>query len=368
LRDLDGSPLRQFRNLGENTTAANWSFHRDYVYRGGALLAAHTPQGLHHFHLDHLGSPRLITGANGTTLAQHLYFPFGEEATNPGQDDEALQFTGHERDDLDLGAATTRDLDYMHQRYHSPHLGRFLSFDPIGGTEFNPQSWNRYAYTLGNPLKYTDPLGLFPFEAVGQIGQDLLQCLAHGGCDFIDVTAEDPGYDPLTGVSGYFDLVQGSAFTLGLSGALGGGGLGGGRDFELSFSERVLSSIPTGLAQTTGDAVVGFGDTLSFGLTDLYRTEVGLSHTINEGSGAYVTGQVAGVAHGLALGGAGAVRASASTRLFGRNTFMNTGRRLRIGHSGHKNKTYFSIRGELVDRAARGKDVHIDLWRINRPR
>jgi len=105
LRDLDGSPLRQFRNLGENTTAANWSFHRDYVYRGGALLAAHTPEGLHHFHLDHLGSPRLITGANGTTLAQHLYFPFGEEATNPGQDDEALQFTGHERDDLDLGAA-----------------------------------------------------------------------------------------------------------------------------------------------------------------------------------------------------------------------------------------------------------------------
>jgi hypothetical protein len=203
----------------------------------------------------------------------------------------------------------------MHQRYHSPHLGRFLSADPLGGLLTSPQSWNRYSYTVGNPLKYTDPEGLFPIEAVGQIGQDFLQCLLNGGCDFIDVMGEDPGYDPLTGVSGYFDLVQGSAFTLGLSGALGGGPGGG---FELSFSERVLSSIPTGLAQTTGDAVVGFGDTISFGLTDLYRTEVGLANTINEDSGAYLTGQVVGVAHGVALGGAGAARAGGYSALFRR--------------------------------------------------
>jgi hypothetical protein len=63
-----GAPLRQFRNVGVNTTSANWSFHRDYVYRNGGLLAAYTPEGLHHFHLDHLGSPRIIIGANGTTL------------------------------------------------------------------------------------------------------------------------------------------------------------------------------------------------------------------------------------------------------------------------------------------------------------
>jgi hypothetical protein len=41
-------------------------------------------------------------------------------------------------------------------------LGRFLSFDPVGGNPAAPQSWNRYAYVLGNPLKYTDPHGLFP--------------------------------------------------------------------------------------------------------------------------------------------------------------------------------------------------------------
>lgn len=53
-----------------------------------------------------------------------------------------------------------QDLDYMHARYCSPVLGRFVAVDPVGGKQTAPQSWNRYAYVLGNPLKYTDPFGL----------------------------------------------------------------------------------------------------------------------------------------------------------------------------------------------------------------
>jgi RHS repeat-associated protein len=349
LRDLDASPLRELRSVGGNNSGA-WSLHRDYVHGPAGLLAAVTPQGTRHFHPDHLGSPRIVTNTAKTTLARHEYFPFGEEATSPTQDDHRLKFTGHERDDLDL-TGTTGDLDYMHARYFSQQLGRFWSVDPLGGNEVNPQSWNRYAYTLGNPLKYTDPLGEFPWEAVGQIGMGQLQCLINGGCDFIEVTGEDPegNYDPLTGVSGYLDLVGGSAMMLRLSGASGDG-----RGYELSISERVLSAIPTGLAQTTGEALVGFGDTVSFGLTGLYRSEAGLSNTIDEESGAYLTGQVAGVAHGVALGGAAAARAGGGYSVIFRRypraggggmTVEKSGRRV-FGIDWHK----FKLGGKEVNR------------------
>ena len=41
----------------------------------------------------------------------------------------------------------------MHARYYSPQLGRFFSFDYIGGNPYWPGSWNRYAFALGSPLK-----------------------------------------------------------------------------------------------------------------------------------------------------------------------------------------------------------------------
>lgn len=48
----------------------------------------------------------------------------------------------------------------MHARYFSAHLGTFHSVDTVGGASDLPQSWNRYAYVLGNPLQYVDPFGL----------------------------------------------------------------------------------------------------------------------------------------------------------------------------------------------------------------
>ncbi len=52
-----------------------------------------------------------------------------------------------------------QDLDYMHARYCSPYLGRFLTTDPAWGYPGQPQTWNLYAYAAGNPLKYVDPTG-----------------------------------------------------------------------------------------------------------------------------------------------------------------------------------------------------------------
>jgi len=158
LRDLGGEVLREYRQ-----GPSGWEWRRDYVYRGAQLHAAaeSNDQGgedVFHFHLDHLGTPRQITNAFGTQVAFHSYYPFGREATSSLQSKFSKKFTGHERDEN--GPDVTGDLDYMHARYCSPTLGRFLSFDPIGGNRRSSQSWNRYSYVLNNPVNLIDPFGL----------------------------------------------------------------------------------------------------------------------------------------------------------------------------------------------------------------
>jgi len=46
-----------------------------------------------------------------------------------------------------------------HARNQEFNLARFLSPDKVGGTPADPQGWNRYSYTLNNPLKHVDPDG-----------------------------------------------------------------------------------------------------------------------------------------------------------------------------------------------------------------
>ncbi len=193
VRDLDGKVLRDYKNLG-----GSWSVDRDYVYRGDQLLAAVTPTGVQHFHLDHLGSVRFITNASGQGLAYHAYFPFGEEATNPTKDTERMKFAGHERDLANTSSAAD-DLDYMHARFCNPQLGRFLRVDPKGRHEAlkAPQSWNRYSYTNGNPLKYVDPTGELLIPATGQFSEDDLDLLASietssNGREALDIIISSP--------------------------------------------------------------------------------------------------------------------------------------------------------------------------------
>jgi hypothetical protein len=53
---------------------------------------------------------------------------------------------------------------YFNARYYSQTLGRFVSADSIVPGAGEPQAFNRYAFVLNNPLKYTDPTGHEPCE------------------------------------------------------------------------------------------------------------------------------------------------------------------------------------------------------------
>jgi RHS repeat-associated protein len=66
-------------------------------------------------------------------------------------------FTGKERD-------AESGLDYFGARYYGSSMGRFMSPDPAGLSAVklaNPQTWNWYAYVQNNPLRYTDPTGMY---------------------------------------------------------------------------------------------------------------------------------------------------------------------------------------------------------------
>ena len=66
------------------------------------------------------------------------------------------KFTGYERDS---GTGET-GLDYANFRYYSSVQGRFMSVDLLGGSTSVPQSLNRFAYVLNDPINLTDPMGL----------------------------------------------------------------------------------------------------------------------------------------------------------------------------------------------------------------
>ncbi|HSY52626.1 MAG TPA: RHS repeat-associated core domain-containing protein [Thermoanaerobaculia bacterium] len=166
VRGPDNKVLREFTSLEPNgspglpTTARQWS--KDYVWRDGLLLASVSastsgPPITEHFHLDHLGTPRLVSNDNGVQMAIHAYYPFGAELNlSPETPVELMKFTGHERDQL---ASNPNTLDYMHARFEMATMGRFLSVDPVLGGPGSPQTWNRYTYTGNNPIKGTDPTG-----------------------------------------------------------------------------------------------------------------------------------------------------------------------------------------------------------------
>ena len=158
MRDFGGKVLRTFVS-----SPSGVGLSKTYVHRGESLVAAidneadDVPVTSHHS-TDHLGTPRLETAMTGALNQKWKYFPFGEEAIPASQEGTLLRFTGHERDIFNPGGPAD-DHDYMHARFSSPLTGRFLSVDTVQGKPRRPQSWNRYAYALGNPLKYVDPDG-----------------------------------------------------------------------------------------------------------------------------------------------------------------------------------------------------------------
>jgi RHS repeat-associated protein len=142
----DGTPLAETNSSG---TTLN-----EYIFFNGNRVARRDSSGnVYYYFPDHLGTTKTLTTSAGVVCYDADFTPFGHENAYITTCSQNYKFTGLERD-------SETGLDHtLHRKYDST-LGRWLTPDPKRGNPFNPQSWNRYAYVLDNPINFTDPYGL----------------------------------------------------------------------------------------------------------------------------------------------------------------------------------------------------------------
>lgn len=118
---------------------------------------------------DVQGTTRAVMNNNGSSsaiIARHDYLPFGEELWADGVVRTTTQKYGATDAIRQKYGLTERDdatgLDHTWWRKYESFSGRWTSPDPYNGSMSigDPQTLNRYAYTLNDPVNIIDPSGL----------------------------------------------------------------------------------------------------------------------------------------------------------------------------------------------------------------
>jgi RHS repeat-associated protein len=121
---------------------------------------------------DNQASTQLTVDAATGTPSRRRYLPFG------AQNGETDLPSGTDRGFLGKAEDDTTGLSILGARMYDATLGRFLSPDPLT-TPFSPQTLNAYAYSLNNPIAYSDPTGLSCDMSFDSHGNPVMS----GSCD-----------------------------------------------------------------------------------------------------------------------------------------------------------------------------------------
>jgi RHS repeat-associated protein len=216
------------------------------IYWDGQLVAHRSFEALTYFdHQDTLGTDRIRTNYGGWVAATYLSLPWGDGYTatvnNAGADQDNEHYAGLERD-------AESGTEHAQFRNYASVQGRWLAPDSYMGSYdlSNPQSMNRYAYVLNNPLSFADPSGL----------EECLDdpCVGGGGggggfCDPFWGDCGGGGCDPL------WDDCGGGGWPVGG----GGGGYGGG-----ASGSSGVGNGPLHLEPNWGKDPGSFGESLGF--------------------------------------------------------------------------------------------------------
>jgi len=117
---------------------------------------------------DHLGSTSLTTNNSGGLISELRYKPWGETRYTSGTTATNYRYTGQREE-------STFGLYFYNARWYDPYLNHFTQPDTIVPDPTNPQSYDRYAYALNNPIRYNDPSGHKECESEDDNGQCLNQ-------------------------------------------------------------------------------------------------------------------------------------------------------------------------------------------------
>jgi RHS repeat-associated protein len=147
-----------------------------------SILGKNSPNPrVNYFEFDGLGSVADTTDSTENIMDKFRYDPYGQTLSGGQNNDNDLQFAGS----MGVRDQGKSELIYMRNRWYNPELGVFLSKDPIGfrgginlydyaesvgkpsmnlyeyAESVGKPSLNLYEYANNNPLRFTDPLGLF---------------------------------------------------------------------------------------------------------------------------------------------------------------------------------------------------------------
>jgi len=165
--DGDGLRVRQVLTAtGATTTAFVKNYYEQsgttitkYYYAGSQRVAVRTGTDVRYLFGDHLGSTSVSADVSGGSVTRQLYKAWGETRYSSGLPTK-YQYTGQYSNTSDFG------LMFYNARWYDPYLNRWTSPDSIIPDQYNPQSWDRYAYVRNNPINRVDPSGHVDFSCL----------------------------------------------------------------------------------------------------------------------------------------------------------------------------------------------------------
>ena len=131
------------------------------AYSASTLIKSDgTTQNYFYLHRDYQGSIMAITNASASVIEKRLYNAWGEIVKiQDGAGNNLAKLTFFDRGYTGHQHLESVGLIHMNARLYDPKLHRFLQPDNFVQDPYNTQNYNRYAYCINNPLKYTDISG-----------------------------------------------------------------------------------------------------------------------------------------------------------------------------------------------------------------